>query len=229
MYGAVLRRSQQPRLHGWCSISGSYLLPCPNQRQRFTLKTEHAYSRGSSWCLCVTDYRTWLANWPQNPIFYHHTGDAETPELQGWRGGEHFQRQQRHTWVCSEDLQVNEIQNRWRILPCQRNCLFKRGPVGMAAVPWASHKHSHNMKPSWKPCLVPAAQRCCSNRGSPQSAMGGHRHTASRQDVMLTGGHGSTWFQIHILDNKTSLGSLVNTNNLQFMGCHAIIAYINLK
>lgn len=128
---AVLRR-ERPRLQ----YSGSYLPLHLHQKQCFTLKHKRTYSRGFSWNLCVTKYRTRLANPPQNLVLYQHPGNVEASALQGWRGGEHFQRQQRHTQICNEELvfQVNEIQKGWLVSPCQNTCLSKPGPAGAAVV-----------------------------------------------------------------------------------------------
>lgn len=87
-------------------------------------------------------------------------------------------------------------------------------PRSQAAVLWASHEHSLSTKPSWKPCLLPASPEMLQQSElTPISCghSGVHGHATSSQDVMLRAGHGPTRFQTHILDDKTLLGSSVNT------------------
>lgn len=135
-------------------MSGSHLLPCPPQC--FT-PTRACLLRGLHQCLRITQHRTHPAS-PHKP-FNHHTGHAEAPERQGWRGAEHSQS---HSWLGSKDPVLQCV------LPYQRTCPFK--PALREWLWSCEHTQSLSTKPSSKPCPDPVALR--QQVGSPHSAVG---------------------------------------------------------
>lgn len=183
------------------------LPPTPfTSKQCFTLKRKCAYSRGFSWCLCLTKERTLPTTKPHSLTLCQHSGNAEASALQGWRGEGHFQGQQRHGFAMRS----------W----CFQLMKYRKGDVSHLArrpaspslalqlwlwslsipvsIPGAQPQHRAQLKalPS------PAGPGLLQQFGLSWSAVGTWSDLTSRQDVMLRGEWGPTWFQIHLLTTK---------------------------